>query len=225
MAGWEYGVRLPPGSPPLHCLITTPVALPGQELLLLDPHGLYLPLREESINANLWDLDNEFFHRAQEAWPDTVAPFVAVTNACADVMPPLRLPRPGADGPPGDEQNGSALNLSPPAPLLTPDDHEAAGAGGVAEPAPRAACSPGSDGSKRKRGSRSDDGTESMTDGGNAMIEGIPAAGEFHACVNSDFVWHNKVSEIACDALLRYAQMPEVKESLDTRRHQWAHSC
>ena len=97
---------------------------------MLDPHGLYLPDREESINANLWDAENECFHRALDVWPDTIAPFVAVTEACADAMPRLELP--GAGSPEADDQDETVYDSSPSGPR-TPDKRKISATSDVAK--------------------------------------------------------------------------------------------
>lgn len=64
----------------------------GSELLMLDPHGLYLPGREESVCANLYQRGSAYYHDAHESWPNSVAPFEALAAACPGTVPSLGLP-------------------------------------------------------------------------------------------------------------------------------------
>ena len=147
----------------------------GAELLFLDPHAQYLPDREESVNANLFEDSSQHFFHAQEAWPGTVAPFLAVTRACADVMAPLELPDAPASG---QDDREFVSNGSPPAPVPTPDNHErpVSGEGSGAERQDSGASA--SELKKRKRDSLTDD--EGVSDGGSAagMSKDDNAAGE-----------------------------------------------
>ena len=146
----------------------------GEELLLLDTHKLYLPEREESINANLWDISSEYYHRALDEWPDTVAPFVAVTEACADVMAPLRLPP--ADSSAGHD-NGASQDIPLQALALSPDDSQLSGGDPVAEARQTTCSQPRSAASKRKRDSFSDDGDGSTAPGGAPASADIVTSG------------------------------------------------
>ena len=55
----------------------------GEEFLLLDPHGRYLPDGLESVNTNLFDPERPEFFAAREAWPGSIAPFEAAVAACS----------------------------------------------------------------------------------------------------------------------------------------------
>jgi len=153
----------------------------GEELLLLDTHKLYLPEREESINANLWDTGSEYFHRALDEWPDTVAPFVAVTEACADVMAPLRLPP--ADSSVGHANGGCSQDISLQALALSPDDSQQSGGDAAAEAQQNTCSPPRSAASKRKRDSLSDGGGGSAAPGGAPASADMVASGGHSPCI------------------------------------------
>ena len=148
----------------------------GAELLFLDPHALHLPDQEESVNANLFDATSQHFFRAQEAWPGAVAPFVAVTRACVDVMAPLELP----DAPPesGADDGKRLDDGSPPAPVLTPDNREQPVSGErIMAERQDSAASAAAELRKRKRDSLSDDDSASDSDCAAAMSEDGAGAG------------------------------------------------
>jgi len=164
----------------------------GEELLLLDTHKLYLPEREESINANLWDTGSEYFHRALDEWPDTVAPFVAVTEACADVMAPLRLPP--ADSSAGRENGSCSQDISLQALALSPDDSQPSGGAAAAEAQQNTCSPPRSAASKRKRDSLSDDGGDSAAPDGAPASADVVASSRHSPCIGglkrSCHCWH-----------------------------------
>lgn len=82
----------------------------GTELLTLDPHGLYLPGRQESVCANLYDAGSSYYFDAHESWPGTVAPFEALAAACPGTVPALGLGPPPQGSCPGAS---SARSVAP----------------------------------------------------------------------------------------------------------------
>ena len=70
------------------------LCIAGEELLLLDPHGIYLPEGEESVSVNLFNPKAKNFFAAPEVWPGNVAPFQDALAACSfHLGAQLQLPK------------------------------------------------------------------------------------------------------------------------------------